>query len=524
MSAPHPVQPHPSERHLTRWPDTEGYCIPLSAEAGAPIGLHVASRAGSFTVDVRPWGATEPAWAGAACAADHPVPERAWADGCGWPVALEIPTEPDWPSGLYEVTLTAADRAGPTSTSQAFFVLRPAPGRPRASALLHLATNTYNAYNQWGGRCCYSGATHVSFERPLERGYLRRPVDATGFDGRITDIEDPGDPTHQRLIDYQAAHDIPLWTGSSGWWNWERRFVEWAAREGFAIDVAIDADLDRPGLLDGYDVLLTVGHNEYWTRGMRDQVDAFVDRGGRWAIFSGNTSFWQVRYDEPGQMTAYKGRAHLDDPVRRTDDHALLTSVWSDPSIGHPETSTTGLTFSRGGYHRIGGAVSNGSGAYDVHRPDHWVFAGTGLARGDQLGAGSFIVGYEVDGVALDWIDGRPVPTHEDGAPDTLEILATAPARLMSITDDACEPPPLLWNDISPPGELEEMALVLFGDLSVESVARIAEGHAVMGVFTRGAGDVFNAGSADWAYGLDHDPLVRRVTANVLRRFDVGTA
>ena len=38
-----------------------------------------------------------------------------------------------------------------------------------------------------------------------------------------------------------------------------------------------------------------------------------------------------------------------------------------------------------------------------------------------------------------------------------------------------------------------------------------------MGAFSRG-GTVFNAGSADWAYGLDDDPLVQRVTANVLDR------
>ncbi|MEM8707212.1 MAG: N,N-dimethylformamidase beta subunit family domain-containing protein, partial [Actinomycetota bacterium] len=142
-------------------------------------------------------------------------------------------------------------------------------------------------------------------------------------------------------------------------------------------------------------------------------------------------------------------------------------------------------------------------------------------ADGDLLGEGAYAVGYEVDGVALEWIDGRPVPTHEDGAPDSLQILATAPARLMSITDDVCEPPPLLWEDTSPPGELEELAFALFGDMSDESVARIARGHAVMATFTKGAGEVFNAGSADWAYGLDGHPLVQRVTANVLRRFGV---
>ena len=91
----------------------------------------------------------------------------------------------------------------------------------------------------------------------------------------------------------------------------------------------------------------------------------------------------------------------------------------------------------------------------------------------------------------------------------------------MSITDERCEPPPLLWNDLRPPGELEAMARILFGDMSTDSTAKLDVGHAVMGIFTRGDGEVFNAGTADWCYGLDADPQTRRVTANVLRRFGV---
>ncbi|RIK29444.1 MAG: hypothetical protein DCC55_37920, partial [Chloroflexi bacterium] len=80
-----------------------------------------------------------------------------------------------------------------------------------------------------------------------------------------------------------------------------------------------------------------------------------------------------------------------------------------------------------------------------------------------------------------------------------------------------CEAPEPLWASIEPPGDLEFTALRLFGDPSPENIARVAHGNAVMGVFTRG-GTVFNAGSTEWAYGLDHDPLVQRVTKNVLER------
>jgi hypothetical protein len=39
-----------------------------------------------------------------------------------------------------------------------------------------------------------------------------------------------------------------------------------------------------------------------------------------------------------------------------------------------------------------------------------------------------------------------------------------------------------------------------------------------MAVFTRGEGMVFNAGSANWCYGLAADPLVEQITRNVIER------
>ena len=71
--------------------------------------------------------------------------------------------------------------------------------------------------------------------------------------------------------------------------------------------------------------------------------------------------------------------------------------------------------------------------------------------------------------------------------------------------------------DPSAVGDLEYTANVLFGDASKENTKRLAHGHAVLGVFKRG-GTVFNAGTTDWAYGLDSDRLVQQVTRNVLTR------
>ncbi len=77
----------------------------------------------------------------------------------------------------------------------------------------------------------------------------------------------------------------------------------------------------------------------------------------------------------------------------------------------------TGVSFTRGGYHRIGKRVTNGAGGYTVYRPDHWMFDGTGIDYGDVLGASATTVGYECDGCEYTVVDGLPEPTGTDGTP-----------------------------------------------------------------------------------------------------------
>src|SRR5437588_12141503 len=85
----------------------------------------------------------------------------------------------------------------------------------------------------------------------------------------------------------------------------------------------------------------------------------------------------------------------------------------------------TGVSFTRGGYHRIGRNVTNGLGGYTVHRADHWIFQGTRLGYGDVLGAGATVVGYECDGSVFTYRDGLPYPTGADGTPPSVEILGS---------------------------------------------------------------------------------------------------
>jgi hypothetical protein len=511
-------------RHFTRFPAVEGYADRQSYAPGDVIEVRCSGRVASFSATVtRVGGERVDVWRRDGIRVDeHPYPDDAYGRGCGWPVAFTIESDPAWPSGFYEIALHADDERGAAADAQAFFVLRPpTSSRSVADAVMVLATNTYNAYNQWGGRCLYSDARQVSFDRPLERGYLLRPAAPAelAYDGRVASLPDAPDEEHHQLQDYLAQYEYPLWCASAGWHNWERRFAQWAERRGFTLDYAINGDLQfHPEVLDGQRLMLSVGHDEYWSWEMRDRVDAFVEDGGRWAIFSGNTCFWQVRLEGDGRtMVGYKARALTEDPVAGSGRSHLLTASWSLPAIRRPEAETIGLSFTRGGYARVGKGTPRSSGGYTIHQPDHPIFAGTDLRYGDILGGPARIVGYEVDGCELTMRNGDPVPTYADHTPSNFEVLATAPARLLSITETASEVPAALWASTDPPGDLEGVATMLFGSASPENVARIAHNHAVMGTFTRGRGRVVNVGTTDWAYGLDTDPLVQRVTENIMR-------
>jgi len=64
------------------------------------------------------------------------------------------------------------------------------------------------------------------------------------------------------------------------------------------------------------------------------------------------------------------------------------------------------------------------------------------------------------------------------------------------------------------------VAEIAFGDDGPAAQARVLRGHAVMATFQRGKGEVFNAGTTEWAHGLAAgNPFVERVTRNVLARF-----
>ena len=362
---------------------------------------------------------------------------------------MSVPIPAEWKSGYYHVTLSAPD----SKDSSCYFVLRESPdASDPAPILLELSTNTYNAYNNWGGFSLYSynGRNNVQGHRV---SFQRPPRSLFG--------------------------------------NWEQHFVAWAEKKGIPLAFAANSDLEfHPDILKNRRLVLSVGHDEYWSAPMRDHLESFIGDGGNVAFLSGNTCCWQVRSEDDGKALTCWKQSYKSDPILKAGKgNTLLSSLWSHHLIERPENTLTGVGFLWGGYHRSHGQYMDGSGAFTTHRPDHWIFEGTNLKRGDSIGGKDTVVGYECDGCEIEWRDHLPFPTHRDGTPKNFQILATAPARWHP---DDCE-----WYEKWEKGR---------------------EGNAVLGIYERG-GTVITTGTTDWAHGLSGgDPVVERITTNLIEK------
>jgi hypothetical protein len=219
--------------------------------------------------------------------------------------------------------------------------------------------------------------------------------------------------------------------------------------------------------------MVSVGHDEYWTEHLRRNVEHFIATGGNVAFFSGNTCWWRVHMAD--------GETAITCDKRKAGEDTEAPDQW----IGFdPETRLTGVSFRFGGGWWSGEREAVG---YTVQNVRHWIYDGTDLKDGDVFGGApeQALVGYECDGLPLCRVrdnHGHLVPDPARGTPETFQILGTAP--------------------LSSKWEYRETE----------------NATAVMGMYTRG-GTVFTAATTDWARVLrEGDPVVGRITRNVLNR------
>lgn len=451
-----------------------GYPRTPSVHPGETLTLHVSTDRPRFRIEVYRQGERLERIEGGSAG---PFPGVAVPDGppdedWGWP-GYAVPVSADWPSGAYvamlvEIEEDGGERVPDTSTAdgtdaKALFVVRSARPGPGARVLYKLSWATYHAYNGTGYGSLYAEA--VWSRRRPHPGFMvttRRPGGGTG--GEV----EPGDP-----IDAHAPA-----SRRQTFAHWDAPFIAWLEAAGYALDYCTDFDLHREvDLLAPYALLLSVGHDEYWSEAMREHVDAFVGHGGNVAYFSGNISGWRIHLvDDDTAIVCAKVKPGTRDiePWEHDDWRAL----------GNPENRTTGVSIAGAGGWWNGPRDPLG---YTVQHAGHWVYDGTGLGEGDVFGERTDhpLLGYECDGADFSRRHGIAVPTGSDGTPREFAILGVA-----KLTER--------WS------------------------SGVSHPAATMGILTspRG-GTVFQGATTDWPIVACLDSQVGRITQNVVDRLSL---
>lgn len=439
------------------------YPSQYSVLPGEVLGLHVSDPRPECEIEVQRLGAPDEVVATLAiqwpAGLELPVgvPTRDW----GWPRHdVQIPA--DWRPGVYRVRVLGAQSpfrgSGPPEPSAIFVVRNPAPGQD-ATILYKLAVASYGAYNSTGYGSLYAEATWSRSEPQGFKVTLRRPGVGSGGLVAISDPPDPHSPGSRRqTIDH-----------------WDAPFIRWLEARGYAVDYCTDIDVHRdPAILKPYSLMLSIGHDEYWSGNMRQTVEEFIASGGNVAFLTGNTAWWRIDF---------------------VDDETAIVCTKLDPDA--PITRTGGLAYAVDPPNRFAGVSTTDGGGwwdgrrdpqgYTVQHSGHWCYDGTGLSDGDVWGDTDQVplIGYEVDGLRYRLRNGFAVPAAGAGVHDSFFILGTA-------------------------------------ELTPGWVARQREANAVMGTFTSDRGGiVFQAATTDWVLNLLENPITERITANVLDRLQL---
>ena len=453
----------------------EGYVIPDSVAPGDAIEFHVNSRVGPYLIKIYRQDLGEVLMTTIRdiqqFSQPFPIGRQAYRDGPGWPSVAEmvIPAE-NWPSGLYLArveTLPIVDPGGETNAPVAVsrsafsgppsyildipFVVRAANPGTQSRILFYIADATYQAYNFWGGRSLYGFTTEGGTVWSM---------------GSTSDSPDD----HQTPRAFRVARARPYKdaVGFPKWQYWEVPLIRWLAQHGINVEFCTGTDIhldqiDQGGLLQNYRLLVSVGHDEYWSKEMRDNVESFATNGGNVAFFSGNVCWWQIRFDPTVERQICYKDARFD-PLKS----GLATVNWYDKPVNRPETDLTGVSY----YNPAESAFQ-----YCVLEPDHWVFAGVDFT-------------FPYFGVYF--------------VPNTAEF--------HSVVGPKIEKDRYQTGRLKSPANFVRLATLPSLDHPDSTDANSAAG--TMGIFTKGKGQVFTVGTQNWSFGLSEE-RISQITVNV---------
>ncbi|MCI0460873.1 MAG: hypothetical protein L0Z62_28325, partial [Gemmataceae bacterium] len=334
---------------------------------------------------------------------------------CRWEKCVTVEVPPDWVSGVYLGKLSSR---GHRYQSYLVFIVR--DDRP-ADFVFQCSDNTWQAYNAWpdryslytndrkDGKVLVSGVK-VSFDRPYGK--------------------------------YVQIFDNPLSQGSGEFLLWEFPLAFWMEQHGFDVTYCSNGDVQDVKCLTRAKAFLSVGHDEYWSRQQFDNVLAAVRAGVNVAFLSGNTCCFVAPYSPsagkvPNRILTRAGRYGGIRPKER--------AYMADLPVEAPNEATL-----------IGAqTVSpfNGSGDWVVTRPDHWLFKGTGMKRGEGVPG---LVGWEFHGEPAD-IPGLEVvaegPTWTGGGVESRYTATIYPGPRNNLVFNAST---IFWSQglSAPPGHM----------------------------------------------------------------------
>jgi len=286
---------------------------------------------------------------------------------CGnWAVSASWNVPSTAVSGVYIALLHRTDT---NDSSHITFVVR--DDSSTSDVVFQTSDPTWQAYNAYGGSDFYQGAQNG---RAYKISYNRPVLTRDGPGGR----------------DFFFSNEYPM-----------VRFLE---RNGYDVTYIAGVDTDRSGsLLTRHRVFLSVGHDEYWSKGQRANVEAARDAGVNLMFLSGNEVYWKTRYEASADTshTAYRTLVSYketwsNDKIDPSDE---WTGTWRDPRFaprskggGVPENGLTGVMY-MSNYTDLPVRVSSAEGKLRLWRNTSLAT----MAAGSTADLAAHTVGYESD-------------------------------------------------------------------------------------------------------------------------------
>ena len=170
-------------------------------------------------------------------------------------------------------------------------------------------------------------------------------------------------------------------------YKWEMDFIRWIEQSGYDVTYSTNIDTHANGAeLLNHRAFLSVGHDEYWTKEMRDAVELARDSGVSLGLLRGqyvvHADTFRILLDRRAEPRRRRIPGLSRGPTRTRCRDRRPREISAGSAV--PEQTMIGIQFN----------FSSPQVDYVVTNSSHWVYAGTGFHDGDHVAG---IVGYEAD-------------------------------------------------------------------------------------------------------------------------------